>query len=66
MDFCFVLEYFFYKIKILIDFTRYKLIQFLKFDFHVIFIVLFGVYKKYFIKVNRGLNIILLNISKIY
>lgn len=54
-----------YNIKIIIYFTIHKLIKLLKFDFDVIFIVLFGVYKVSFINFNCGLDITLLNISKV-
>ena len=55
---------FFYKINKIIYFTVYTLIEISKFDFNVIFIVLFGAYKIWFIKFKCGLDIILLNISK--
>ena len=64
LDFYFRMS--FYKIKIIIDFTIYTLIKFFKLNFHVIFIVLFGAYKICFLKFKCGLDIILLNINKIY
>ena len=59
--------YIFFKIDKINNFTVYTLIKFLKFDFHIIFAVLFGVYKWFFfINFKCGLNKNLLNIRKKY